>query len=91
LEKMASASRMEPSDATVFGRLGWRQLQRLERSARWRHLLLDEREIERDARVDAKAAVRAEELAQKRAAKLRALVERRAAKDAERVNGPPRR
>jgi hypothetical protein len=85
LETMVSTSRTAPSEATAFGRLGWRQLQRLERSPRWRHLVLDEREIERDARVSAKALVRAEELAHKRAAKQQALVERRAAKDAERV------
>ena len=85
LEKMVSASRTAPSEATALGRLGWRQLQRLERSARWRHLVLDEREIERDARVSAKALVRAEELAHKRAVKQQALVERRASKDAERV------
>jgi hypothetical protein len=85
LEAMVSAPRTAPTRPTAFGRMGWRQLQRVERSTRWRHLMLDEREIEREARVSAKAHVRAEELAHKRAAKQQALVERRAAKDAERT------
>ena len=81
LERVARAPRTAlPAGATAFGRLGWRQIQRLERSPRWHHLLLDEREIVRDARVAAKALVRAQELSQKRAAKQRALAEKRAAK-----------
>jgi hypothetical protein len=81
LERLARAPRAAlPAGAGAFGRLGWRQIQRLERSPRWRHLVLDEREIVRDGRVAAKALVRAQDLALKRAAKQRALSEKRAAK-----------
>ena len=82
LERIAQAPRASArAGASAFGRFGWTQLSRLERSARWRHLVLDEREIVREARVTAKADIRAQELAQKRAAKQRALVEKRAAQD----------
>jgi hypothetical protein len=82
LEHVAEAPRATARrSASAFGRFGWNQLSRLERSARWRHLVLDERELVRDARVAAKADVRAQELAHKRAAKQRALVEKRAAQD----------
>ena len=87
LERVAQAPRTPaPAGATAFGRIGWRQLQRLERSPRWRHLVLDEREIVRDARITAKALVKAEELSHKRAAKQQALAEKRAAKDATTVS-----
>jgi len=86
LEQVARAPRTAaPAGATAFGRLGWLQLQRLERSARWRHLVLDERELVREARVTAKAQVREEDLSRKRAAKQQALAEKRAAKDADRT------
>jgi len=86
LEQIARAPRTAaPAGATAFGRLGWLQLQRLERSARWRHLVLDERELVREARVTAKAQVREEDLSRKRAAKQQALAEKRAAKDADRT------
>jgi hypothetical protein len=80
LERIAQAPRVNAPTASAFGRFGWTQLCRLERSARWRHLVLDEREIVREARVTAKADLRAQELAQKRTAKQRALAEKRAAK-----------
>ena len=86
LEQVARAPRTAPpAGASAFGRLGWLQLQRLERSARWRHLVLDEREIVRDDRTAAKALVRAQELSRKRAAKQQALAEKRAARDADRA------
>lgn len=86
LERVAQAPRTTmAAGATAFGRIGWRQLQRLERSPRWRHLVLDEREIVRDSRVAAKALVKTQELSQKRALKHRALVEKRAAKHAGRA------
>jgi hypothetical protein len=81
LERLPRAPRMAaPASVPAFGRIGWLQIQRLERSPRWRHLVLDEREIVRDARVTAKAEIRAQDLSRKRAAKARALAEKRAAK-----------
>lgn len=86
LERIARTLRAAaPAGPTAFGRLGWQQLQRLERSARWRHLVLDERELVREERVSAKALVREEDLSRKRAAKQQALAEKRAAKDADRA------
>lgn len=81
LERLPAAprSRMAASPSTL-GRLGWLQIQRLERSPRWRHLFLDEREIARESRVLAKAQLRTQELARKRAAKALALAKKRAAK-----------
>jgi hypothetical protein len=66
--------------SSALGRFGLRCVQRLERNPRWRHLILDEREIDREARISEKARCRAQELAQKRAAKMRALARKRAAK-----------
>ena len=90
LERVAQAPRTPlPAGATAFGRFGWQRMQRLEHSPRWRHLVLDEREIEREARVTAKALVKEQDLSRKRAAKQRALAENRAAKDADRASAPP--
>ena len=81
LERVAQAPRTaRPAGATALGRLGWRRIQRLERSPRWRHLVLDEREIVREGRVTAKALLKAQDLSRKRAAKQRALTDKRAAK-----------
>jgi hypothetical protein len=85
LERVARAPRTAlPNGATAVGRFGWRQLERLEGSPRWRHLVLDERELVRDGRIAAKALIRAEELSRKRAAKQRALAQKRATKRADR-------
>src|SRR4030095_11347155 len=81
LEQLPAARRIGASPASSsLGRLGWHQAQRLERSPRWRHLILDEREIDREARISEKARGRAQELAQKRAAKAQALARKRAVK-----------
>jgi len=69
-----------PTIRPVFGEIGLRQLQRIERDPRWRHLILDEREIDREARELDKTRIRALELARKRSAKARALAKKRAEK-----------
>ena len=81
LEQLPAARRIGASAASsALGRLGWHQVHRLERSPRWRHLILDDREIEREARISEKARGRAQELAQKRATKAQALARKRAVK-----------
>jgi hypothetical protein len=96
LERLPDAVRM--ADATIpsaFGRLALRWLQQLEQHPRWRHLLLGEREIERETRQLQRDQVRAERheharvvkelaLTRKREAKQLALARKRAAKDEER-------
>ena len=81
LERVARAPRAAavPSPS-AFGKFAWLQVQRLERNPRWRHIVLDEREIARDARVMAKAQLRAQDLMRKREAKQLALSKKRAAK-----------
>jgi hypothetical protein len=81
LERLPETPRIGLSAASsAFGRLGLQQLQRIERNPRWRHLILDEREIDREARVLEKARSRAQQLADKRAAKADALARKRAEK-----------
>jgi len=81
LERLPERPRVHPAAApSLFGRFGLRQLHRIERDPRWRHLVLDEREIEREARELGKARIRAQELARKRAAKAQALAQKRAEK-----------
>jgi hypothetical protein len=64
--------------AFALGRLGLRHLHRMQGDPRWRHLILDEREVQREARVLDKAKIRAQELTLKRAAKAQALARKRA-------------
>jgi hypothetical protein len=82
LERLTHAPRAA-STAPTFGQFALRQLQRLEHP-RWRHLILDPREIDREARqlqlVQQRAQLRAEEDARKRAEKQRALASKRAVK-----------
>jgi hypothetical protein len=81
MERLRERPRVRPATAlSVFGRFGLRQLHRMERDPRWRHLILDEREIDREARESGKARIRAQELARKRAAKAQALAQKRAEK-----------
>jgi hypothetical protein len=81
LERLPNTPRIGSSAVpSAFGRLAWLQLQRLERDPRWRHLILDEREIVRESRVMTKARLKEQELSRKRAAKQMALARKRAAK-----------
>jgi hypothetical protein len=81
MERLHEQPRVGPAAArSAFGRFGLRQLQRMERDRRWRHLILDEREIEREAREQDKLRIREMELARKRAAKAQALAKKRAEK-----------
>jgi hypothetical protein len=81
LERLPQEPRVGPGAApSVLGQIGLRQMQRLERSLRWRHLVLHEREIDKDARILEKARLRAQELAEKRATKAAALAKKRAGK-----------
>jgi hypothetical protein len=81
LERLPKAPRMGvPAAPSALGRLGWLQIQRLERSPRWRHLLLNEREIAKESWMVTKAQLRALERAQKRAAKARIPTEKPSAK-----------
>jgi hypothetical protein len=81
LERLPHAPRVGPAAApSVFGRFGLRQLRRIEQHPHWRYLILDAREHEREAREDAKARIKMEELTRKRAAKQTALARKRAAK-----------
>jgi hypothetical protein len=81
LERLPQAPRVGPAAApSLFGRFGLRQMQRIEHHPRWRHLILDSREHEREAREQAKARIKMEELTRKRAAKQTALARKRAAK-----------
>jgi hypothetical protein len=81
LERLTAAPRVGAPAVTALGRFGWRQFQNLERSPRWRHLVLDEREIDREARETAKARLKEQEHERIRAAKQEALARKRAAKD----------
>lgn len=81
LERLPDARRIGAAGTqSTFGRFGLRQLQRLERNARWRHLILDEREIERQTREHENERIRAVELAARRDAEERALARKRDAK-----------
>ena len=81
LERLPEEPRVGPGAApSMLGRMGLRQMQRVEHSLRWRHLMLHESEIDKDARILEKARLRAQELAQKRAAKAKALARKRAEK-----------
>jgi hypothetical protein len=80
LERLPAAPRIGAPAPSAFGQIGWLQFQRLERNPRWRHLILDEREIGRETRVMAKAQLKTQELTRKRAAKAQALAKKRAAK-----------
>jgi hypothetical protein len=81
LERLTTAPRVGAPAVSALGQFGWRQFQKLERSPRWRHLILDEREISREARETAKAQLREQEHSRLRAAKQQALAAKRAAKD----------
>ena len=84
LERLPQAPRIGPAAApSALGRFGLRQMQRLQHHPRWRYLILDAREHEREGREQQKARIRMEELMRKRAAKKLALVTKRAAKDEE--------
>jgi hypothetical protein len=79
LERLPRAPRVSPAAApSALARLGWLQIQRIERNPRWRRMILDEREIAREGRVMAKAQLIARKRIEKRAAK--ALAQKRAAK-----------
>jgi hypothetical protein len=81
LERLPQTPRVGAAAARpTLGRAGFLQLERLKGNPRWRHLILDEREIQRETRVTAKAHLRAQELAHKRAAKQLALTRKRAQK-----------
>jgi hypothetical protein len=81
LERLPHTPRIGPAAApSAFGRFGLRQMQRIEHHPRWRHLILDAREHERETREQAKARVKMAELSKKRAAKQTALARKRAAK-----------
>jgi hypothetical protein len=80
LERLPAAPRATVPAPSTLGKLGWLQVQRLERNPRWRQLILDEREIARETRVMAKAQIRQQDLMRKRAAKHLALAKKRAAK-----------
>jgi hypothetical protein len=80
LERLPAAPRAAAPTPSTLGKLGWLQVQRLERNPRWRQLILDEREIARETRVMAKARLREQDLMRKRAAKQLALAKKRAAK-----------
>jgi hypothetical protein len=81
MERLHERPRVGPASArSALGRFGLRQLQRMERDPRWRHLILDEREIDREAREQDKLRIRGMELSRKRAAKAQALAKKRAAK-----------
>ncbi len=84
LERLPAAPRLATSTApSAFGRLVWRGLQRLEHHPRWRHLILDERERDREARQLQQMQERELALARKREAKQLALAKKRAEKDRE--------
>jgi hypothetical protein len=80
LERLTAAPRIGAPAASALGRFGWHRFQWLERSPRWRHLILDEREIDREARETVKAQLKEQEHARLRAAKQQALAQKRAAK-----------
>jgi hypothetical protein len=84
LERLPAAPRLAtPAPASAFGRLAWRRLQRLEHHPRWRYLILDERERDREGRQLLRTQERERALARKREAKQLALGRKRAEKDRE--------
>jgi hypothetical protein len=81
LERLPGAPRVGPAAApSRLGRFGLRQMRWIEHHPRWRHLILDAREQDREGREQAKARVKLEALTRKRAAKQDALARKRAAK-----------
>jgi len=84
LERLPAAPRLATATAaSIVGRLAWRQLQRLEHHPRWRYLILDERERDREGRQLLRTQERERALARKREAKQLALERKRAEKDRE--------
>jgi hypothetical protein len=84
LERLPAAPRLAtPTAPSAFGRLVLRGLQRLEHHPRWRYLILDERERDREARQLQHTQQREIALARKREAKQLALAKKRAEKDRE--------
>jgi len=84
LERLPAAPRLAtPTAPSAFGCLVLRGLQRLEHHPRWRYLILDERERDREARQLQHTQQREIALARKREAKQLALAKKRAEKDRE--------
>ena len=83
LERLPGAPRIGSAAPSAFGRFGLQQMQRLEHHPRWRRLILDARECERESREQEKARVRTQQLTRKRLAKQLALATKRAAKRSE--------
>jgi hypothetical protein len=82
LEQLPDAPRVtEAVAASAFGRFVWRRLQQLERHPQWRHLILDQREIDREVRYERERKEKELALARKRDAKQLALAKKRAEKD----------
>jgi len=68
LERIAAAERVGPGrESSIVGRLGLRLLTKMESDPRWRPNLLDERAIEREARMEEWSRVRALDRARQRA------------------------
>jgi hypothetical protein len=101
LERIAAAERVGPGrESSIVGRLGLRLLTKMESDPRWRPNLLDERAIEREARMEEWSRVRAldrarqraetperiAELARKREAKARREAEKQERQAAKRLN-----
>ena len=81
LERLPDAPRVAAAtDASAFGRFTWRRLQQLAHHPRWRHLILDEREIDRKARQEQHSQRRAQLLAEQRERERLALARKREAK-----------
>jgi hypothetical protein len=81
LERLPATPRSRAATSpSAIGKFGWLQIQRLERNPRWRHMLMDEREIARDSRWAAKAEIKAQELTEKRAARALRFAKKRAEK-----------
>jgi hypothetical protein len=78
LERLGEGERVGPPSApSLFGQIGLRLLARMQRDERWRQLIFDEREGERETRLAERDRVRAEELARKRADKARRMAAKR--------------
>ena len=78
LERLGEGERVGPPSApSLFGQIGLRLLARMQRDERWRHLIFDEREGERETRLAERDRVRAEELARKRTDKARRMAAKR--------------
>jgi hypothetical protein len=81
LERLPGARRAAPTVTSAFGRFVWRHLQHLEHHPKWRRLICDEREIDREARNERERLEKEVALARKRDAKRLALARKRAEKD----------